>query len=660
MKMTDDALARTVVKVVTIALCACWFMSLTREPLASTAYADGVSLASESGAYPHSDSATSGSLVLTVDWTEPVLGKETLFHVSATGGSGSYKYYMSAPMYSSTGAWGTYSSVADPSRGEYWHYTEETCESYDYGFAMMATGTYYYEFFVMDMGKQPYTTLKTRTYISVSSSSYPSVSSVVDEAVATARSRTDGSDYQMALCLHDWLLDQLEYDDSLKWSSAESALARHTGTCQAYTNAYIELLNAAGITNAETRDDYDGHTWNAVKLDGEWYQVDCTWDDNDDTKYYGFDARHLYFGLTDELMAIAHKGHAKIYTADGYATRSTSLADNYYVRSGLAAQWVDGYADRIQSMLDAKKTSFSLGSDNGYNPPSIIGIQNSVIAYAASQRSWTASDGSAVKLTATSRVVVESSTKWTAAYDFSASYSSVAEPDPVPTPSPDPDPGANPEPTPDPEPTPTPAPSPDSGSGLEPVAWSFKDVDSSVAHSGDINWLASAGVSVGWTESDGSRSFRPYLYVARADMAAFLYRLAGSPDYAEPAVSPFKDVSSSTAHYKEICWLASTGISQGWSTADGKEFRPYATVARCDMAAFLYRLAGSPTYIASGSPFLDCGSSTPHYSEVCWLASTGVSGGWNVSGGKEFRSYNKVARADMAAFLHRMKDGGLV
>ena len=217
-----------------------------------------------------------------------------------------------------------------------------------------------------------------------------------------------------------------------------------------------------------------------------------------------------------------------------------------------------------------------------------------------------------------------------------------------------PDPDPEPSPTPDPEPTPVPDPEP------EPVAWTFRDVSSSVAHSDDINWLASAGVSTGWAESDGTRTFRPYWNVARADMAAFLYRLAGSPKYTAPSTSPFKDVDSSTPHYKEICWLAEKGISQGWSVSGGKEFRPYATVARCDMAAFLYRLAGSPSYTVSSKPFLDCNSKTPHYKEVCWLASTGVSAGWNVSGGKEFRSYNNVARADMAAFLHRMKDKGLV
>ena len=178
-------------------------------------------------------------------------------------------------------------------------------------------------------------------------------------------------------------------DHSLKWSSAESALTRKLGTCQAYESAYSKLLTAAGITNAETRDTYDGHTWNAMKLDGKWYQVDCTWDDTKDN-YYNFDPTHLYFGLTDELMALAHNGHNKIYTASGYGTRSTSLADNYFVRNGDAAKWARAYADRIQKNLNAGKTKFEVSTDNASYPPSISGIQNGIIAYALNQMTWKA------------------------------------------------------------------------------------------------------------------------------------------------------------------------------------------------------------------------------------------------------------------------------
>ena len=50
--------------------------------------------------YQYSDSATSGSVTLTVEWNDPVLGQLTTFHVSATGGSGSHLFRMDASSYS--------------------------------------------------------------------------------------------------------------------------------------------------------------------------------------------------------------------------------------------------------------------------------------------------------------------------------------------------------------------------------------------------------------------------------------------------------------------------------------------------------------------------------------------------------------------------------
>lgn len=259
--------------------------------------------------YQHSDSATSGSVTLTVEWNEPVLGQPTTFHVSATGGSGSYLFRMDAPAYSNPNEY-VYESVADPSRGEWTKYTD-ACVSHDFTFATMATGSYNFRFYLMDKASGVYY-LRTNTYIQVADDGHPSVASIVNKAVSQAKQNTNGSEYEMALYLHDWLLDQLEYDNSLKWSSAESALTRGLGTCQAYESAYSKLLTAVGIINSETRDTYDGHTWNAVKLDEKWYQVDRTWDDTSDNFYGDLDQRHLYFCITDELMAIAHKGHAKI------------------------------------------------------------------------------------------------------------------------------------------------------------------------------------------------------------------------------------------------------------------------------------------------------------------------------------------------------------
>ena len=362
--------------------------------------------------YAHSEEAASGAVTLKAEWNDPVLGQPTTFHVSATGGSGNYKFRMDAPSYSSPNQW-AFESVADPSRGEWMNYTSE-CASNDYTFTMTATGTYNFRFYVMDTAANVYY-LRLSFNIGVSDSKYPSVDSIVQSAVAECNSKTDGSEYAKALWLHDWLLDQLEYDNTLKWSSAESALTRKLGTCQSYESAYAKLLTAAGIENSETRDTYDGHTWNAMKLDGQWYQTDCTWDDSSDN-WYSFDQRHLYFGLTDELMAIAHPGHSKIYTTDKYATRSTSLADNYFVRAGDAEKWAKAYADRIQKNLDAGKTEFEITADNASYPPSISGIQNGITAYAINQMTWT-TDKAAVTLNATGNAK---------SFTFTAEYASVS------------------------------------------------------------------------------------------------------------------------------------------------------------------------------------------------------------------------------------------
>lgn len=367
--------------------------------------------------YQHSDSATSGNVTLTVEWNDPVLGQPTTFHVSATGGSGAYQYRMDAPSYSSPNE-NSYEAVADPTRGEWLTYTQE-CMSNDFEFTMKASGTYNFRFYLMDKPSGVYY-MRTSTYIQVSDDTHPSVSSIVNNAVNLAKTNTDGSEYAMALYLHDWLLDRLEYDHSLQYSSAESALTRGLGTCQAYESAYSKLLTAAGIENEETRSTGDGHTWNAMKIDGQWCQVDCTWDDTSKNYYGDLDQRHLYFGLSDELMLIAHSKW-KNSTNSTYGKHETSLANNYFVRNGKADEWAGEYAVRIQEHLNAKETSFSINADNQLDPPSISGIQNGIVAYAMNQRNWTANNKK-VNLNAVSNVTMTSNSTWTTKYDFTAEY----------------------------------------------------------------------------------------------------------------------------------------------------------------------------------------------------------------------------------------------
>ena len=387
------------------------------EPDAVPKNAAGVYDAQVDLTYAHRATASQNGVTFTVQWNDAPADQATTFHVTQNGGSAKAKARMDAPTYWDTDH--SQESVCDPTRGQWNDYYALGDDGHDYSFELTASGTYRIDFYFMDTENSVYY-LRTSAAIAIDDPSRPSVSQIVSNAVTQAKTETDGSEYAMALWLHDWTIDQLEYDHDLNWCSAESGLTRGKGTCESYQRIYEKLLNATGIANARMTG--NGHTWNAVKIDGKWCQMDLTWDDTNDNWYGDLDQRHLYFGLTDELMAIAHSDHTKNYQAEGYAYRSTDLSNNYFVRNGKADEWASAYTERIQQHLDAKETSFSIDADNGTFPPSISGIQNAIIAYAMNQRDWSTAEAS-VTLVATSNVVVNSSTSWTVRYDVEAGYS---------------------------------------------------------------------------------------------------------------------------------------------------------------------------------------------------------------------------------------------
>lgn len=382
---------------------------------------EAISAATETG-YAHSATASQNGVTFTVSWNDAPAGTATTFHVTQANGSSQAKARMDVPTY-----WdgGSQESVCDPSRQAWASYHSLGTAGHDFTFDFTSSGTYRIYFYFMDNDRNDPQNdkgiyyLRTTAEVTVNDAARPSVTQIVNDAVDLCRQETDGSEYDMALWLHDWTLDQLEYDHSLNWCSAESGLTRHQGTCESYQRIYSKLLNAAGIANGRITG--NGHTWNAVKIDGKWCQMDLTWNDTSDNWYGDLDQRHLYFGLTDELMAIAHSDHTANYQKDDYAHRSTDLSNNYFMRNGKADEWAEKYADRIQRHLNAKEESFSIDADNQSFPPSISGIQNGIVAYAMNLQGWKANKVK-VDLTATSNVATLPNNAWTTEYSFTAKY----------------------------------------------------------------------------------------------------------------------------------------------------------------------------------------------------------------------------------------------
>ncbi|MEG9224544.1 S-layer homology domain-containing protein [Aeromicrobium sp. Sec7.5] len=181
----------------------------------------------------------------------------------------------------------------------------------------------------------------------------------------------------------------------------------------------------------------------------------------------------------------------------------------------------------------------------------------------------------------------------------------------------------------------------------------FTDVPPQHVFAAEIEWLAEQGITTGYPNGNGTTRFEPGAPVLREQMAAFLYRYANAT--ATETSCGLVDVPANHAFAKQICWLIGTGVSTGYATQVGTEFRGSQPVLREQMAAFLDRLAEVESSLSTPgtAPFLDVPTGHTFAKQIAWLATTGVTTGYATPGGTEFRGSQPVLREQMAAFLHR-------
>jgi hypothetical protein len=174
-----------------------------------------------------------------------------------------------------------------------------------------------------------------------------------------------------------------------------------------------------------------------------------------------------------------------------------------------------------------------------------------------------------------------------------------------------------------------------------PLSQRYVDVRYDHDFYGDIEWLSDSEIALGNT----SRMFRPSDAVSRQEMAAFLYRLAGSPP--GPFPNPgFSDVKTSHGFYKEIAWLVASGTGDGFANGT---FRPGQSVNRGAAAKYLYGMAGSPAGPHANPGYSDVKPNHLFYKEIAWFASEGISAGYPNG---TFGPGAPVSRQAMGKFLH--------
>ncbi len=126
-----------------------------------------------------------------------------------------------------------------------------------------------------------------------------SFETAADNIVSAAR--TLDEPYFREKLVHDALISLVSYRESAKYNqSAYSALVNHETVCAGYSRAFQYCMQQLGIpTYYCTGRTTESHAWDIVKLDGDYYNVDVTWDDTDPSTY-------VYFNRTDADYAGNH------------------------------------------------------------------------------------------------------------------------------------------------------------------------------------------------------------------------------------------------------------------------------------------------------------------------------------------------------------------
>ena len=146
--------------------------------------------------------------------------------------------------------------------------------------------------------------------------------------------RNSMSDLEKVKAVNDYIVSQTVYTKETHSSphSAYTVLAERGGVCQGYALLAHLMIQKLGI---ETKYIVGyvgeiGHAWNLVKLEGQWYHLDTTW--NDPVPDRKGAIRYQYFLVDDRTMAKDHSWITSNYP------KATSTKYSFYHEVDFAAQ----------------------------------------------------------------------------------------------------------------------------------------------------------------------------------------------------------------------------------------------------------------------------------------------------------------------------------
>lgn len=144
------------------------------------------------------------------------------------------------------------------------------------------------------------------------------------------------NEFDKALYLHDYICMNFDYDEKCENGDMYLMLKNKVGTCQGYTYLFLELARRVNLECDVVYSDSMRHIWNALKIDGEWYHIDLTWDD---VGSFG-KVLHKRFLFSDREAS--ESGYYGYTVGNGVFCDSEKYSDEYLNNINTAMAYVDG------------------------------------------------------------------------------------------------------------------------------------------------------------------------------------------------------------------------------------------------------------------------------------------------------------------------------